>query len=486
MNTPSFRARLAALAAAAAILLAACGGGGSSMPATATASATSVVTTGVVTGFGSIYVNGVRYDTSGAQFDIDGRPGTQAELKVGDVVQLKGRRGGNTASAERIVHRNSVQGPIAAVDSTANRLTVLGQTVLVSASTSFDDSISPAGIAGLAVGDVIEVSGLPNSSGQIEATRIEPAAAGATWEVVGRIAASDGTRKQFELNELVVAYGSATLDDFGAGGPKDGDVVEVKGATLGAAGELIATRVEFLGNKDMRPDGASGEVEIEGFVTRYVSATDFDVTNRPVTTNGSTVYRGGTAADLKADARVEVEGSLDAAGVLVAAKVEFKRRANVRVEAAIESIDATANSFKVLGIEVSVDASTRVEDKSGNGSQFFKFADLRAGDVVAVRGLESPAGSGKMLALRLERMKELRETRLRGPVKRIERPNFTILTAVVTTTDATRFERDEDLDLTADEFFGLTDLVGTSVDVRGTQNGTVYTATRVEVSGEDD
>lgn len=483
------RARWVALAALATTVLAACGGGGAASTPTpsATASATSVVTTGVVTGFGSVYVNGVRYETSGAQFEIEGRQGTQADLKVGDVVQLKGRRGGSgAASAERIVHRNSVEGPIAAIDATTNRITVLGQTVLVSAATSFDDSISPASLEGLEVGDVIEVSGLPNSSGQIEATRIEPAAPGETWEVVGRIAGFDGTAKRFRINDLVVDYATAAVDDFGAVGPRDGDVVEVKGTSLATDGSLVATRVEFLGNKDMRPDGASGEVEIEGYVTRFVSATDFDVANRPVTTNASTVYRGGTAADLKADARVEVEGTLDAAGVLVALKVEFKRRANVRVEAAIESLDTATSTFKVLGIEVAVDASTRVEDKSANRSQSFRFADLRAGDPVAVRGLESPAGSGKVLALRLERLKELRETRLRGPVKSVARPNFTILTAVVTTTDATRFERDEDVRITADEFFGLANLVGMSVDVRGAQNGTVFTATRVEVSGEDD
>lgn len=490
MQYRTLRTRLVALAAVAATFLSACGGGGGGA-STVTASAsgtTSVVTTGVITGFGSVYVNGVRYDTSGAAFEIEGRSGTQAELKVGDVVQLKGRRGadGANASAERIVHRNSVEGPISAIDATTNRITVLGQTVLVTASTSFDDSISPASLDGLKVGDVIEVSGLPNASAQIEATRIELASANSTFEVVGRIAAFDGTKKQFKINDLVVDYTNATLADFASTGPKDGDAVEVKGTTLGAAGELLATRVEFLGNKDMRPDGASGEVEIEGLVTRFVSATDFDVAGKPVTTNASTIYRNGTAADLKADARVEVEGTLDANNVLVAKKVEFKRKAGVRIEAAIESIDTATSTFKVLGIDVTVDASTRVEDKGANRSQFFRFADLRAGDPVEVRGIENPAGSGKVVALRLERMKELRETRLRGPVASVNRPTFNVLTAVVTTTDATKFERHEDVNLTADEFFGLANLVGTTVDVRGTQNGTVFTATKVEVGGEDD
>lgn len=484
------KSRLVAIVATAGFFLSACGGGGGSgsiVTPSSTTGAKSVVTTGTISGFGSVIVNGVHYDTSKAQIETGGRSGTQADLKVGDVVQLKGKRdaNGGNASAERIVHRNAVTGPISAVDATTNRVTVLGQTVLVTASTSFDDSIVPADFTGLKVDDVIEVNGLPNASAQIEATRIEKAAAGATWEVIGKASATDTTAKTFKLNDLVVDYSTATLSDFASGAPKDGDAVEVKGTTLNASGALVATSVEFLGNKDLRPDDAAGEVEIEGMVTRFVSATDFDVANKPVTTNGSTVYRNGTVADIVADARLEVEGTLDANGVLVASKVEFKRESNIRITATIDSIDTAANTFKVLGIDVTVDASTRVEDHGDGKSQFFKFSDLKVGDAVEVRGIESPAGSGKVLAQRLEREKALKQAEIRGPVASVARPNFNILAATVATTDTTVFEQ-HDAPITADAFFGLTNLVGTSVDARGTLNGTVFTATKVEIDGHDE
>jgi hypothetical protein len=169
--------------------LAACGGGGggsSSLNTPAgtppTAAATSVVTTGPITAFGSVYVNGVRYETGNAQIEIDGRAATQAELKVGHVVELKGTRGPNgaNASAARIVRRNAVTGPIATIDATTNRITVLGQTVLLTASTSFDDSISPANLSGLKAGDTACRTRAPRSKRRAS-RRSPPARRGRSW-----------------------------------------------------------------------------------------------------------------------------------------------------------------------------------------------------------------------------------------------------------------------------------------------------------------
>jgi hypothetical protein len=484
------RLRAGAFVALAATLLAACGGGGSGgTPAPAapnaappTASTNSVVVTGAITAFGSVYVNGVRYETGSAAFEVGGRSGTQADLKVGHVVQLKGRRteAGGNASAERIVRRDAVEGPISAIDATTNRVTVLGQTVLVTAATSFDDSISPANLAGLKVGDAIEVSGLPNASGQIEATRIEKSAAGAGWEVVGRATAVNTTTKKLTINALVVDWSTAALADFATGQPKDGDVVEVKGTALNAAREFVATRLENLGARDMRPDDGGG-IEVEGYVTRFVSGTDFDVNGKAVTTTSSTVYERGTAADLKLNARVEAYGTPNSAGVVVATKIEFKRSGNVRVEGLVDAIDAAAGTVRVLGVDIAIDANTRLEDKAASRSQFFRLADLRVGDPVEIRGYESAAGSNRLVATRLEREKALTESSLRGPVRSVAQPQFTILGTTVATTPTTRFERGEDVRITATEFFATTGLVGREVEAEGTWNGTTLTATDVKL-----
>ncbi|MDX1775448.1 MAG: hypothetical protein R3297_02595, partial [Desulfobulbales bacterium] len=49
-----------------------------------------VVSQGSITGFGSIIVNGVEYETTSSEFEIDGETGTESELEIGDVVVIAG------------------------------------------------------------------------------------------------------------------------------------------------------------------------------------------------------------------------------------------------------------------------------------------------------------------------------------------------------------------------------------------------------------
>jgi hypothetical protein len=88
------------LPAAASLLVAACGGGGgddsSSGPATPptgqpppTGSAKAVFVSGAISSFGSVIVNGVRYDTTGAAVRVDDRSGAVSELRVGQVVRVE-------------------------------------------------------------------------------------------------------------------------------------------------------------------------------------------------------------------------------------------------------------------------------------------------------------------------------------------------------------------------------------------------------------
>ena len=140
------------------------------------------------------------------------------------------------------------------------------------------------------------------------------------------------------------------------------------------------------------------QVEIEGLITRFASATDFAVAGKPVTTNSSTRFENGSAADLALNVKVEAEGQIDANGVLVATKVQFKRQGSARIEARVDSVDRAANKLVVLGIDVTVNANTRIEDKGDQRVANFNVGNITAGDFVEVRGAELPAESNDVVA----------------------------------------------------------------------------------------
>ena len=461
------------------------GGGGSGDPGGANPPPSGgIVRTGFAIGpianFGSVIVNGVRYSTTGATITVDDSPGVESDLRVGQVVRISGElnAGLTTGTASQVSFDDNVEGPVQSIDTLANTLVVLGQTVRVGAGTSFDDNIQPASLAGLVIGDIVEVSGLVMADGSIDATRIEKKPAGELFEVHGTIAGLDTVSRRFNLNALVVDYSGAQLDDFPGGQISNGQQVEAKGAAVDANGVLVATRVEFEGST---VTGAAGDhVEIEGFITRFVLAQDFDVSGVPVTTGAATVFEGGTAADLGLNVKVEVEGSLTASGAIAASKVDIRRATAVRVTAIVDSVDSAANSLDLLGITVRIDTLTRLEDKSAADVDPLTINALNAGDYLEVRGSELPAGSGDILATIVERDDADTETILQGFVNTVANPSFTILGVTITTTGATQFRDTDDSAISAAEFFSRV-AAGTLVKARGLETSAMaLTADEVE------
>lgn len=472
------------LAATAAVLVAACGGGGGGgssgggdPPPVGTAKTRLV--TGVISGFGSVIVNGVHYESDSASVSKEGSASSVSQLRVGEVVHISAEVDAQgKARAKSIAQDRLVQGTVQAVDAAAGTLTIGGIVITVDADTLFDDSIPGASLAGIAVGDRIEVHGFAGANGA-RATRIEKADAAETEvEFTGRLTSLDAANRRFTVGTQVVDYSTATLERFPASGPADGDLVEVKGTSFLAGGVLKATRVQ-------KEDGLGGQngdgAEIEGLVTRFVSSTDFDVAGQPVTTTASTSFIGGAAADLKPNVKVEAEGALNASGVLVATKIAFKRSSSVRLAAFVVTVDGAGGTLQALGTTIVVNDDTRKEDKVGK-IQRFTLADLRTGDWVEVSGYPDPAGSGKVIATRLERDDPEDEVELRGPVASLAAPSFRIMGTGVETNASTEFE-DEEVRISSSDFFARA--AGQVVNVDGAWNGSTIVADKAEIERED-
>ena len=469
---------------------AACGGGSGSGDGGVTPPTTppvgGITRTGVVlgpiTGFGSVIVNGVAYDTSSATFTKDGLPATQDDFSVGEVVLVKGSvdDNGTNATADSVEFDDVVEGPVSSHNTTTGEFIVLGQTVRIVPSTSFDDT--PACPADLTGAVAVEVSGLADANGVIEATRIE--CRDGTWngilEVNGLVSGHNAGAQTFMINTLEVDYSGAAVDNFPTGIINNGDPVEAKGTAFDGT-TLDATRVEYKGNRFATDDGDFAE--IEGFITRFVSASDFDVSGIPVTTTASTTFEGGAAADLGLNLKVEVDGNFNASGVLVATKVDIKSATAVRVTGTLDSV--SGNTLIILGITVNTDPlKTRFEDKSEADVDPLRVGDLVSGNYVEIRGQEQPVG--QITAVLLERDDADSRTELRGFVEvgGKNEPELTVLGVTIVTNGATLYRDSRgatDVAMSAAEFWAAVQ-EGSLVDGRGTESGdTTLSATELEL-----
>jgi len=430
--------------------------------------------TGAITGFGSIIVNGVKFSTTSATFRIEDSPGSESELEVGDVVEIEGRISddGTTGTASVVSFNDSVEGPVSDVSLATSTLVVLGQTVRVTGTTVFDDAFATPSLAGIQAGDVVEVSGFPDAGGAIVATRVEPKPAGGTYELFGVVSGLDANARRFSLSTTVVDYASATLSD---GSPSNGACVEVKGNAF-ASGVLTATRVEVKACNGTVASGDRGEVE--GIITRFASATDFSIGTRSITTGATTTYEGGTSADLRLNVKVEAEGSFNAAGVLVAKKVEFKKETSARLLGTVDAINTANSSVTIFGVTVLTNAGTSYEDKSAADQRPFGFAHLRTGDYLEVRGFEE-AAARTMTAVLVEREDADARRELQGTATSVAQPNLAVLGVSVTTTGATQYRDTNDNAISAATFFSQAN--NRLVKVRGSWSGSAFTATEAEL-----
>ncbi len=366
---------LAACAAglAAALLVAACGGGGDAPGIAATPTEQpAAYSAGPISGFGSIIVNGVRFDDSSAAVsDEDSASRSRSELRLGMMVEVDSARvdrGNASGRASHIRMGSSVVGPVQAVNAAAGTLTVLGQAVAISASTVFGDGLAgglSGGLATLAVGTVLDVHGLWDASATVvQATRLEVKTGVPAYRLRGSIANLDTTAKTFGIGAAVINYATAGTPP-GLPALANGQRVRVLLQTAPVGGQWVATALRTAAPK--LEDRA--EAHLRGSVTAFTSSTQFSINDTPVNASGAS-FPDGTAG-LVLGARVEVEGALSN-GVLVASKVELDdrhagERHGIELHGAITSADAANKTFVLRGITVSHAGSVAFERGTAAG-----------------------------------------------------------------------------------------------------------------------
>jgi hypothetical protein len=333
-----------ALGIALAVAISGCGGSSSSSSADEPAASR-----GVITGFGSIYVNGRRYDTDSASFDVDDSSGSESDLRVGMVVTVVGTLGDDGYVANSVLYDNELKGPVSDIvvdlnDSTVKTLTILGQQVLVNADTTIDDD---GGLTfdTIAVGDVLEVSGFVSDS-QLTATHIELQGTDEDIEIKGMIENLD--TDSFEINGFEVRYDSTIEIDDDIDVLANDLYVEVEGELDAGGTFLIAEQIEFEGDDEL--DDVD-DYELEGVISDY-NATDMTFTVQGQTVDASNAMLSPEALVLADDLFVEVEGYL-ADGILYADEVELEDEQEFK--GMISNYDAENMTFTVDG--QTVDAS---------------------------------------------------------------------------------------------------------------------------------
>ncbi len=350
-------------------LLVACGGGGGGTRTAADAAPTSQFAAGTVTGFGSVYVDGVRMDDAQAAVqseDADGAA-TNTALQLGHRVRVTHDGSGR---ATRVLVDAAVIGRVSAIDSAGGRFTAAGQSVVVNG----DPSIGPVTAFGggytsfsaLSVSDIVEVHGSPVFIGgqwSVRATRVEKRIDNPGLRVAGvagSVVKAAGVQR-FQLGGLTVDFSQALA--AGRVTPSveqlaDGAAVRVFASSTSLSGAtLVASAVRIGGERD--GVAAATTVQLGGPVSSFDStAGSFRLEGALVRFSAAQV--SPDRALLGPGSWVKVTGVIAADGSVDAARIEV-RQGNIESDAArvklIGPISDLNNVNSFIVRELAVDAS---------------------------------------------------------------------------------------------------------------------------------
>ncbi|MCB1877390.1 MAG: hypothetical protein KDH88_15570 [Chromatiales bacterium] len=474
------------LAALLAVILASCSAGGSgSGLASEGGIGGSGISVGPISSFGSVFVNGVRYDTEKAEIFIDGMPATTAELRVGMRVRVAGslNADGVSGSASSVRFDSDVLGFLESVDFNAQQLVVLGQRVQIDDLTVFGGFLS---LADLRTGDRLRVSGSRNVGETVLASRVERLVAGEAVAVLGIVSQLDLAASRFTIAGQSVAYVSAGVLDLPGGAPTAGQRLLVEGVLQQDV--LVASR---LTARPVDAGGVVGEsLDLSGVITRFQSVQDFDVDRQVVRIDNATVFEEGVVADLALGKRIQVQGLFGQDDALLASRIEFRDASSgrggigeVELRGAIARVDSQAGSVTLLGNEVVVDNLTVLDDVQQE-SATFRLGDLVQGEAVEVRGYIR-SSDGRIVAERLDREGQVvgaQEVKLEGMATNLDASNrsFTLLGVPVVATPDARLTDADDVPLAAVIFFERL-AAGARVEVEGLLVGDTVFASELEL-----
>lgn len=361
------------------------------------------ISMGRVAQIGSVYVNGIHYNTDNASFVIDGQyyDNSDNHIAVGMVVRVAGSidSANSTGVAKSVVYDSLVIGPVDSVyDAPLSHIGVMRQAIHVNADTVFENTINgdTSTLETLPLDALVEISGFPDSmSGEILATRVVLKDTVSTYKVSGVAGPVD------PLNNTRFTIGGLTVDAAAVpySIPAEGTYVVAEGSQPPDTSHLFTA--DSVSDIDIGTVAADGQqVNIEGVITSGLDTSDLFIVNGQVVDASLTPLSGDTM-QLAAGRIVEVMGVMNGT-VLLAENIEVEASNSEREEisAVLESgaVDLAASTVTLMGQTVHVTYSTILENDH-EGESTFSLSDLSAGDYLEAKVYDN---NGVLTASKLE------------------------------------------------------------------------------------
>lgn len=440
-----------------------------------------VSTNGIISGFGSIVVNGVHYSTDSTTISTDDNlKAAEQELAVGMMVQLEGsiNADGKTGTAKSVKYSAQLEGPVTFIDLANKTLTVLGQIVAVDDLTVYER----VSLNTIKVGDVLEVSGYFKAPGQFYASRVElETKQQSLLKMYGVVSELNTADQTFHLGNLVVSYNSARFEDFTQAQLANGLAVKVKASSYNATtNKLVASEIDLEKSSTATTD----KVWLEGVISNYQPDKSLMLNGQTFLLSMDTRFEYGQRSQLANGLSIKLQ-AIPVTNGWKAEKISFNQQAVLKLSGNVSALDLNNNTFSIGSTTFVVTAQTLFKDDSNRAIRYFDLKSLVVNDYVEVAAFKNVDGVN--VALKVERENSGSadgSIELKGVPSAIDANGFTLFGKNILTDANTRYESN-DAWLSKSQFFNL--LNSTSVvKVQAVASGNQLLAVKLEIDSDQD
>lgn len=294
-------------------LLSGCGGGAAGLVDTIAKVGTggSGNALGIVTGFGSLIVDGMRRNDSNASYTNEADQGVAVAMPMTSVMLGQSAAFAYDASGNitSVMMSPEMVGIVSAVS--ASNITVLGMNITANIDPALGPVTSFVGYTSLAnvqVGDRIEAHGLLKTDSQgkpyLQATLIVQKPSTSGVRLTGIVTQHNAAAGSFVIGNQTITLLSATLSPAGMS-LANGELVTVWSDKAPVGNVITASNIRIK-----LPAQSSGNVSLSGPIASFVSNSSFKLGNVTVDASAATLAPSG--ASLTNDTYVVVTGGYDA------------------------------------------------------------------------------------------------------------------------------------------------------------------------------
>ena len=342
---------------------------------------------GPISRFGSIYVNGIRYQVSQAQMEFVNEPAL-SQLSVGMMVKIQAdwhSQNNRSFNAQKVWFDLQLKGPVTAIASTSlgAQLTILGTQVNINEDTVLEN----LALKNIKPDHVLAISGIADTDGSLLATHISRRSltlnANQVLEIESKVLSVNTAQQRISINGIELHTDNAKWKNTSIQALKSGDTIEVLGHYDNANSRLNAISIKLKKANLSLINGT--KLSVDGIINLYQSDQNFFI-NGQKSNAGNAEFLGGDGSTLNNRVRIKANGRIDQDGVFIIRTVEIIRPTNASIKATVISINPNSGEIALLGVNGYTKQGTLFQSKLASSNKYFNINDISPGDWVELKG----------------------------------------------------------------------------------------------------